>query len=144
MTLFDLVVGFLLLPVAFFDTATRSPVEFQSERVTIENRSFVLYHARTTKQWQQGFKSHEVARDEAMLFQFPSSGWKMFWMKGTVTPLDIIFLDSELKILKIHRNAQPCKIFCRPYFGNGQYVLELRAGVADELKLERGRKLVIG
>lgn len=142
MTLLDLAVGFMLLPAVLLDMLTQSSVDFRSENVAIAGRPFILYRARTREEWQQGFKNHEVARDEAMLFEFPGGGWKMFWMKDTVTPLDIIFLDEKFQVLKIHRSAQPCRLLCRPYIGNGRYVLELRAGVADELGIEKGHELV--
>ncbi len=141
MTLLDFAVGFLLLPAAVLDTLTQPPVGFQSERIAINGREFVLYNARTPEQWQQGFKDKRVAPNEVMLFEFPSDGWKMFWMKGTVTPLDIVFLDTDFRVLKVYENAQPCRFLCKPYIARGRYVLEFRAGVVKELAIFKGQTI---
>jgi len=140
--LLDVAFGLFLLPAAFLDSITQSPVEFAGEQATINDRNFTLYRARTPDEWQHGFKSHEVARDEAMLFEFTDAGWKMFWMKDTVAPLDIMYMDGDFRVLKVHENATPCGWLCRPYFGRGRYVLELRAGTARELGIEKGQKIV--
>jgi uncharacterized membrane protein (UPF0127 family) len=129
----DLLMGLLLLPAAIADSLVQLPAGFTAEDAEINGRHFRLYRARTAAQWQQGFKGREVAADEAMLFEFPSSGPKMFWMKGTLTPLDMVFLDERFRVLKVVENAQPCGLLCRPYFGTGRYVLEVRAGVSRGL-----------
>jgi uncharacterized membrane protein (UPF0127 family) len=137
--LLDVVFGLFLLPAAIMDSLTQSPVEFQGEPAVINGRNFTLYRAGTPDEWQHGFKSHDVTREEAMLFEFPDAGRKMFWMRGTVTPLDIVFLDDDYRVVNVHENASPCGLFCRPYFGTGRYVLELRAGMARELGIEQNK-----
>ena len=136
MGVFDILIGLLLLPAAIADTILQRPVNFQSEQATINGRDFELYVADTPEKLQYGFKGREVAENEAMLFIFPAKATRAFWMRGTKTPLDIVFLDENYTITKVIENAQPCSIFCRPHVGTGKYVLEFRAGAIDFSEFE--------
>ena len=79
-----------------------------------------------------------------MLFVFEKSKRHRFWMKDMQFPLDIIWLDNH-KIVHILRNVQPAKsgvippVMTPPVAGN--FVLEIDAGRADELKLQVGQRL---
>jgi uncharacterized protein len=76
-----------------------------------------------------------------MLFFFPTDGDYGFWMKNTIIPLDMIWLDSARKVVHIKANAPPCKIEECPSFDPGvpsRYVLELAAGEAARQQLKVG------
>jgi len=84
--------------------------------------------------------------DHGMLFIFPNSRPRSFWMKNTLIPLDIIYFDSDLELVSVSKNARPCKTArCGHYPSSGpaKYVLELNAGHADKLDLKPGDKLVL-
>ena len=60
-----------------------------------------------------------------MLFIYDDEAQRAFWMKNTLIPLDIIFINKENKITAIHR-AVPCeKDPCKVYPGSAKYVLEV-------------------
>ena len=79
-----------------------------------------------------------------MLFVFEKRKQHGFWMKDMEFPLDIIWLDNH-RIAYILRNVQPAKsgvippVMTPPVAGN--FVLEIDAGRADELKLQVGQRL---
>jgi hypothetical protein len=76
-----------------------------------------------------------------MLFFFPTAGDYPFWMKNTLIPLDIIWLDEGRKIVAIHHDVPPCKTTeCPSYPPNAvaRYVLEVAAGVAKQHGLKVG------
>ena len=79
-----------------------------------------------------------------MLFVFEKRKQHGFWMKDMQFPLDIIWLDNH-RIVHILRNVQPAKprvfppVMTPPVAGN--FVLEIDAGRADELKLQVGHRL---
>jgi len=79
-----------------------------------------------------------------MLFVFEKRKQHGFWMKDMQFPLDIIWLDNH-RIVHIIRNVQPAKsrafppVMTPPVAGN--FVLEIDAGRADELKLQVGQRL---
>jgi len=64
----------------------------------------------------------------AMLFVFEKSGYYPFWMKNTLIPLDMIYMDEKYTIIDIIHDATPCaQDPCQTYGGKGptKYVLEV-------------------
>ncbi len=82
-----------------------------------------------------------------MLFVFDSMGIYPFWMKNTLIPLDIVWIDSDFNIVYIYENAMPCSnivgavcnsiIPTRP----AKYVLELNAGTVKSMNIQVGDKI---
>lgn len=103
--------------------------------------------ADTTEKRARGLMFREsLAMDHGMLFTFSEPQQWTFWMKNTRIALDIIWMDGNKKIVHVERNAQACSRTddtCPQYQPNDAalYVLEVAAGVADALKLQRGAKL---
>jgi hypothetical protein len=104
---------------------------------------------------QQGLMFRDrLADDRGMIFLFPSTGEYPFWMKNTLIPLDMIWIDESHRIAHITPDVPPCKADpCPSYPPNAQarYVLELAAGVAakhhlkdgDVLRFERMEQVVV-
>ena len=76
-----------------------------------------------------------------MLFIFPSAGAEQFWMKNTVIPLDMLFADSDGKVLGIVANAQPYSEALLGGFPGTQYVLEVNGGFAAAHHIAVGDRL---
>ncbi|MGH7873775.1 MAG: DUF192 domain-containing protein, partial [Candidatus Binatia bacterium] len=55
----------------------------------------------------------ELADDHGMLFIFSDERENAFWMKNTPIPLDMIFIDRELKIVGIVYDAEPFSLDSR-------------------------------
>lgn len=76
-----------------------------------------------------------------MLFLFPHNTVLSFWMKNTRIPLDMIFLDSDRRIVGIVESAPPCKFDPCPSYGPNaiaRYVLEVGGGQARAHELKKG------
>ncbi len=87
-------------------------------------------------------RSH-LPLDEGMLFVFEEAGKYSFWMKKTLIPLDIIWIDSDFVVVDIKNNTQPCKSDFCPTFTSSQkakYVLEINAFLAEENGIKVGDK----
>lgn len=103
--------------------------------------------ADTTEKRARGLMFRKsLAKDRGMLFTFAEPQPWTFWMKNTRIPLDIIWMDHSKKIVHIERNVPGCDRTdesCPQYQPNDAalYVLEVAAGVADDLKLQRGIRL---
>ncbi len=87
-----------------------------------------------------------LPQDRGMLFTFPEQQEWSFWMKNTRIPLDILWMDKNRKIVHVEHNVPICTRTddgCPNYQPNDPalYVLELAAGAAESLKLQRGVKL---
>jgi uncharacterized protein len=82
-----------------------------------------------------------LAEDRGMLFLFPEPDVHSFWMKDTLIPLDMIWLDSERRVIAIQRDVPPCQTDPCPSYGPSAvalYVLELAAGQAAAQGIEPG------
>jgi uncharacterized protein len=76
-----------------------------------------------------------------MLFLFPKADEYPFWMKNTLIPLDMLWLDANRKIVAIHHDVPPCKTADCPSYpphAIASYVLEVAGGVAKQHGLKVG------
>ena len=108
--------------------------------VCIENRCFTIEIASTPDERAAGLMEREhLDPDRGMLFVFEQEGKYSFWMKNTRIPLDMIWIGSDLQVVDIRRNAQPCpdQGECPSIdpSGNALYVLEISAGESDEFSI---------
>ncbi|HKO54381.1 MAG TPA: DUF192 domain-containing protein [Thermoanaerobaculia bacterium] len=79
-----------------------------------------------------------------MIFLFTETGDYPFWMKNTLIPLDMIWIDEARRIAAIHHDVPPCKADpCPSYPPNApaRYVLELAGGEAKKHNLAVGQQL---
>lgn len=84
----------------------------------------------------------EMKENQGMLFVFPYEEMQSFWMKNTVLSLDMIFINSKLEIVTIHKNTQPYATTSYPSTKPSQYVLETLAGYTDKHNIKVGDKVV--
>ena len=84
-----------------------------------------------------------MEQDQGMLFIFENEEPRGFYMKNTNIPLDLIFLDSENKIVSMSKNARPGNMETIPSKVPAQYVLEVNAGLADQWNLTVGDSLIL-
>ena len=94
---------------------------------------------------QQGLMYRDqLPVDRGMIFFFAQSGNYPFWMKNTLIPLDIIWIDDQRKIAHVAHHAPPCKADPCPSLppdADARYVLEVAAGVAARHALANGQNL---
>lgn len=87
-----------------------------------------------------------LADDRGMLFLFRTDDSHSFWMKNTLIPLDMIWLDAGGRIVHIERDVPPCPGDPCPSYGPdipSRHVLELSAGGAARYDLKPGDVLRI-
>jgi uncharacterized protein len=84
----------------------------------------------------------EMEENQGMLFIFPNQNKQSFWMKNTVLPLDIIFVNSNLEIVTIQKNAVPYSEQSLPSTAPAQYVVEVNAGYTEKYNVKVGDKVV--
>lgn len=76
--------------------------------------------------------------NEGKIFVFPHEDKRSFWMKDVYIPLDMIFLNSELKVVDIIHNAKVMDTTPLPSDKNSMYVIEINGGKAKEAGIEIG------
>ena len=80
--------------------------------------------------------------DRGMLFEFPDSAERSFWMRNTPSSLDIIYIDPTGTIVSIAHHATPYSEAQLPSNGAASGVLEVRAGRTEEIGAKPGDKVV--
>ena len=87
------------------------------------------------------FRKHLTAH-QGMLFIFPQSSNWSFWMKNTLIPLDIIFIDEKFRVIDIIEDCDPCEEDqCEHFCSRGKYVLEVPAGFCRKNEIDLGLKI---
>lgn len=94
------------------------------------------YKTQTGLMYRSSMEDHQ-----AMLFIFPDSQVRSFYMKNTQIPLDIIYINSNKEIVSFQKNARPFDERSLPSQFPAQYVLEINAGLSDEWGLEAGDRI---
>jgi uncharacterized membrane protein (UPF0127 family) len=87
-----------------------------------------------------------LAPDHSMLFVFSYQAPQAFWMKNTLIPLDILYFDTERRLVSMQLNVPPCKADPCPIYPSqapARYVLELSAGTAHRIGAQAGDELKI-
>ena len=78
---------------------------------------------------------------QGMLFIFPDSALRYFYMKNTYIPLDIIYYSKDTTVVSFAENAIPRDETSLPSEGPAKFVLELNAGKVQEWNIEKGDKM---
>ncbi len=137
-------------PLARF--APPNPIEGVGEvqEALIAGHIFRLEVARTPSERARGLMERaNLPQEDAMLFVFEAEEYRAFWMKNTLIPLDILFLDARGVVvdvqtmypqieatdgaLKVYRSAQPAR-----------YALEMNAGLTESLGIAPGTQVLFG
>jgi uncharacterized membrane protein (UPF0127 family) len=99
--------------------------------------------ARSSAEQERGLMCRKsVPNDRAMLFLFTPPQQVAFWMKNTLVPLDMLFVDQGGHIFKIVRKAPPLSLDPIPSNGETVGVIEIGGGRADAMGIEPGDKVV--
>lgn len=121
-----------------------SPVLAAKAKVTLQTqkgKSVVVNVelALTEPDRQKGLMFRKKMPETAgMLFVFDADDVKTFWMKNTLIPLDMIFIDKSLKIVGIVENAEPQTLTPRYVATPSRYVLEVNGGFSKKQGLAAG------
>ena len=117
-------------------------------RVTLESpsgrsSSVVAEIARTEDEHARGLMWRERLGDgEGMLFVFREEDDHAFWMKNTLIPLDMVFVDSGRRVVGVVANATPGSLEPRSG-GRSRYVLEVPGGWAAARGVGAGDRMTI-
>lgn len=110
---------------------------YKKTTISINGINVTMAIASTDEQRIRGLSGIEkMNENEGMLFLFDKPSKQGFWMNKMNFPIDIIWLDSNNKVVHIEKQLEPCKLFlaCPVYNPevDSLYVIELRSGFADD------------
>lgn len=132
-------VAFQAQTVVASETCTPDGVFVRGERGVAR---FSVEVADSGQERAQGlmFREH-MATMSGMLFVYDAPGPAAFWMKNTLIPLDMLFIDQTGKVTRIHEGAEPGNLTPIEGGDDVQFVLEINAGMAHKLGLAEGAVL---
>ena len=137
-----LAVFVLLAGCASAASPTHAPVT-----VVLHGQRFSVELATDNAQRQRGLMMRQsLPADHGMLFVFPRTEPQAFWMKNTLIPLDILYFDTERRLVSMQLDVPPCKADPCPTYPSDApaiYVLELSAGTAQRIGAKPGDVLKI-
>ena len=114
-------------------------------KVCFEAKCFYVELAATPEEISRGLMFREyLDPDKGMLFIYPDEGVHSFWMKNTLIPLDMVWINGNREVISISKDVQPCQTSQCPVITPGQkvqYVLELNGGTSDKIELAIGDKI---
>ncbi len=126
--------------------------ELGTVRLTIKGQAFELWVADTTEEHAKGLMF--ITKDQmaplpdgterGMIFIFPYALRAGFWMKNTIIPLDIAYVTSDLKVLKMYTMAA-MDVRVDQYLPGAPYriAIEINANRLAELGVKEGDTLDI-
>jgi hypothetical protein len=101
--------------------------------------------ARTPEEQAQGLMFRESLPEKTgMLFLFGDKSVHRFWMKNTMIPLDMVWMDADGRVLFVSADTPPCKADpCSSYGPESPaaMVLEIAGGKAAKEKIGIGSVL---
>jgi len=112
--------------------------------VSINDISFTVEIANTDETRANGLMHREsLPAKTGMWFIFDASDNYSFWMKDTLIPLDIIFVDDQMTIVDIIYDTTPQSTELLSSNTEFQFVLELNAHEANEYGIEIGNTVTL-
>ncbi|HQT76835.1 MAG: hypothetical protein B7Z80_09935 [Rhodospirillales bacterium 20-64-7] len=123
---------------------TKAQPELPKEKLVIvthdgKQHPFNVEMATTPEQQQTGemFRKN-VPEDSGMLFVWPMVQESSMWMKNTLVPLDMVFINPDGKIRSIVENTTPRSLAVISSGGPVKATLELAGGVTAKLDIRVG------
>jgi uncharacterized protein len=115
--------------------------------ITIKDKNYSLEIAKTIPQKTIGLMNRtNLCPNCGMIFVSPLEMPQVFWMKNTLIPLDIIFLDKNGLVLNIasavpQPNTPDNQLDLYQSISPSKYVIELNSGDSSKLSLQAGDKI---
>ena len=142
----------ILTSLFIFATASPALADCAIDRVDLRGdwgqARFTVEVADDAQERSLGLMHREtMPRSAGMLFAYDTPQYVAFWMRNTLIPLDMIFMDDAGVVQRVHENAIPLDETSIEGGEGIQYVLEINGGLAGRLGIAPGsvlRSPVIG
>ncbi len=120
------------------------PIPLRTIEIVTKARSqtFEVEVASTREQRARGLMfRRELPESGGMLFDFGREQNIRMWMKDTLIPLDMIFIENDGRIVRIEQNAEPETLRVISSGGAARAVLEVKAGTTRRFGISIGDRV---
>ena len=131
---------------ALYQSALAQDATFSTTTLQIEGKlaatEMIVEIARSPAQLAQGlmYRNH-LPENRGMLFDFGEEKKIYMWMKNTILPLDMIFLDRRGEVVGVKPKTTPFSEAIITIEPKARFVLEVNAGTSAKLGIEPGDRL---
>lgn len=133
----------LIISPAFAQTQTARDLVIETGGKT--RHRFHVEIAATEAERTKGLMfRRELAPDAGMLFDFGQPFMAVMWMKNTLLPLDMLFIDAEGRIVNIAERTVPGSLAPISSDAPVKFVLEVNGGATSRLRIKAGDLVVSG
>lgn len=126
------VAALLLMIVVLYNPGSANKLDDNKLPIQIKGATVRVAVADSPTEMSRGLMHRkELPENEGMLFVYNYEGKHSFWMKNTLIPLDMVWINSNKEVVHIEHSAPPCKKSPCPHFRPSYpalYVLELNGG----------------
>jgi len=133
----------VLASVALFlaSLAALADVTFKTSSVKVGSHPLKVEVAADDPQREQGLMYRKsLGREEGMLFIFDEPAYHAMWMKNTLIPLSVAFIDRNGVILNI-LDMEPQTLDSHMAAGPAVYAIETNKGWFEDKKIKAGDKV---
>jgi len=143
--------NFLLYILLFigisFSNINATEIELKKSYVTIQTKDseyiFNVEIAKTAEERSKGLMYREKLRQkEGMLFLYPKNQVIKMWMKNTLIPLDMIFINNKGEIIEIFKMTIPKDLTPIGPEVKLKGVLEINGGLTSYLNINKGDLII--
>ncbi len=143
-----LAAGAPILAVAATDNPTGPQPELPKEKLVIvthdgQQHVFTVEMAITPEQQTVGLMwRKDIPADGGMLFDWGTTRDSQMWMRNTISPLDMIFINADGTVRHIAEHTVPRSLAVIDSGGAVRATLEVAAGTAERLDIRVGDKVM--
>lgn len=126
---------------AFSLAALPADIAFKTSHVKLGPHALKVELALTEEERERGLMFRKsLGRDEGMVFVFDEPAYQSMWMKNTLIPLSVAFLDGDGRILNI-LDMDPQTLDTHTSAGPASYAIETNIGWFERNKVKAGDKV---
>lgn len=158
MMLTSLLLAISILPAQTQQDPDIAPLRHNSKRLyqlkDLETTTIVLKDKHELKAWVMDtdakraegmmfLEDKDFTEKQAMVFVFTTARELRFWMRNTLVPLDIAYVDSSGRIVRTYTMKALDETTDYSSYGNAKYAIEFKAGLFKKLGVRAGDYVAI-
>lgn len=129
----------IIIPIIIFLFYKKNPPQFDSVNLKIKGIDYKLEVAKSISQKSTGLsKRTKLCSNCGMIFIFNQDGSLPFWMKDTLIPLDMIWINSKGEVVDIKNVRKINSLDIIQNSTPAKYVIELNIGDTQKINLKIG------